>query len=344
MSTNERMRRTITEEAVEWFIAHRDGPLDAEQRGTFVGWLRNSPTHVKEYLGVALIARDMQAALAEPALEREALIARARASAASEVGTLGGRSVPTLRLGAVWVSAAAAAVLAVCALVFFWGRAETPTSRYATGHGEQLTRQLPDGSVLQLDTDSVATVRYDSAERRIELVQGQAFFKVAHAPQRPFRVTAGAAQMIAVGTQFDVYRKYDATLVTVFEGAVSVTLERPTAGNAGGGELRMRIAAGQQLEVRADALPAVAAPADLHRSGAWLRREIVFERESLGAVAAEFNRYGAKPIEIEEPAVRNLLISGVFSADDSETFIAFLRSLDGVRVEVTGERVRVFSK
>jgi transmembrane sensor len=253
--------------------------------------------------------------------------------------------VPAVRLGALWASAAAAAVLAVCALAVFWGRGqETPTWRYATQHGEQLIQPLPDGSVLQLDTDSAATVRYDSAERRIELVRGQAFFKVAHAPQRPFRVTAGVAEVLAVGTEFEVYRQSDATLVTVFEGAVSVALARPAAGKAGSAEPRVRVSAGQRLEVRADSLPAVAVPADLQRSGAWLRREIVFEHESLAAVAAEFNRYGTKPIEIEGHAVRDQLISGVFSADDTETFVAFLRSLDGVGVEVTARRIRVFSK
>jgi hypothetical protein len=47
------------------------------------------------------------------------------------------------------------------------------------------------------------------------------------------------------------------------------------------------------------------------------------------------------PIEIVTPELRNLHISGVFSTDDSEAFIAFLRSLKGVRVEVTATRIRV---
>lgn len=345
MSTNERMRRAIAEEAAEWFIAHREAPLDAAQDSTFVGWLRNSPTHVEEYLGVALVARDLRAALAEPALEREALIVQARAAFASEIGSIGGRAAPGVRFRPLWASAAAAAVLALSALAFFWGRGhETPALRYATQHGEQLTQQLTDGSVLQLNTDSAATVRYDAAERLIDLVQGQAFFKVAHEPRRLFRVTAGVADVLAVGTQFEVYRHSDATLVTVFEGAVSVARARPGVSNSGIDEPRVRVSAGQQLEVRPDSRPGSPVQTDLHRSGAWLRREIVFEHESLAAVAAEFNRYGVKPIEIEEPAVRDLLISGVFSADDTETFIAFLRSLDGVRVEVTAQRVRVLSK
>jgi len=41
------------------------------------------------------------------------------------------------------------------------------------------------------------------------------------------------------------------------------------------------------------------------------------------------------------PALQNLEISGVFATDDTDAFIAFLRSLDGVRVVVTPTRIRV---
>jgi TolB-like protein/Flp pilus assembly protein TadD len=74
-----------------------------------------------------------------------------------------------------------------------------------------------------------------------------------------------------------------------------------------------------------------------------LHRKIVFDREPLARVAAEFNRHAAKPIEITTPELRNLEISGVFT-DDSEEFIAFLRSLEGVRVDVSATRVTVSKK
>jgi ferric-dicitrate binding protein FerR (iron transport regulator) len=35
------------------------------------------------------------------------------------------------------------------------------------------------------------------------------------------------------------------------------------------------------------------------------------------------------------------VISGTFSADDTESFVAFLRTLEGVRVEVASTRIRV---
>jgi len=75
-----------------------------------------------------------------------------------------------------------------------------------------------------------------------------------------------------------------------------------------------------------------------------LHRKIAFDHEPLARVAAEFNRHAAKPIEIITPELRTLEISGAFSPDDSEEFIAFLRSLKGVRVEVTATRVTVSQK
>ena len=57
-------------------------------------------------------------------------------------------------------------------------------------------------------------------------------------------------------------------------------------------------------------------------------------------MVSEINRYAPMPIEITTPALRELEISGVFATDDPEAFIAFLRSLKGVRVAVTATRLR----
>jgi transmembrane sensor len=70
--------------------------------------------------------------------------------------------------------------------------------------------------------------------------------------------------------------------------------------------------------------------------------QIAFDHEPLEKVAAEFNRYSPKPIEIATPGLQKLEIRGVFTTDDPDAFIAFLRSLKGVRVEVTETRIRVW--
>jgi transmembrane sensor len=159
-------------------------------------------------------------------------------------------------------------------------------------------------------------------------------------------VIAGSAEVVDLGTKFDVRLEHDSTVVTVVEGRVAVgpsqTLEE-LGTNSGQSQAPrfVQLSADQQIRVTEGEWPAAPITVDAQRTTAWLRREIVFDHEPLEHVAAEYNRYTAKPIEIATPALRNLQISGVFATDDPDAFIAFLRSLKGVRVEVTPTRIRV---
>jgi len=331
----------IARQAADWFVAHRDGSLGAGERQAFDKWLLASPVHVEEYLGVALIAQALPTAADDPESPLDSILERAGAVDEADVRPLQANiSKPQAirERRPVWKrwQFAAAAVLAVVIGGFLRWNADHPApQRFATGHGEQKAWRLADNSMLRLNTDTAVTVRYRPAERLIEIDRGQAFFEVAHEPTRRFRVVAGATNIMAVGTQFDVYRDRASTVVTVVEGQVTVASDS-TPGQ------ELHVSAGARVRVITGRLPDHATPVDAQRSTAWLRRQIAFDQEPLAAVAAEFNRYGAVPIEIESPSLNTLVISGVFAADDTETFLAFLRTLDDVTVETTSTRIRVF--
>jgi len=335
---DEKVRALIAHQAGEWFVAHRNGRLGAGERETFHEWLLASPVHVEEYLGVALIARALPTAADDPECPLDAILARAAGMAESNVRSLPENTSSSRAFPAVlhrW-RLAAAAVLAVMLGGFLWWNAERPAvQHYATGHGDQRTWRLGDYSVLRLNTDTAVSVRYGRTERLVEIDRGQALFVVSHDPRRPFRVVSGPVDVLAVGTQFDVYRQTDSTVVTVVEGQVSV-------GSGGTSNPRLNVHAGEQVRITGRILPELATRVDAQRSTAWLNRQIAFDHEALAAVAAEFNRYGAVPIEIESPSLRTFVVSGVFAADDTETFLSFLRSLEGVTVETTSTRIRVF--
>jgi transmembrane sensor len=347
--TAERTRPSIAEEAADWFVANRQG-LDAVQRRQFTAWLKASPVHVEEYLGIAALAQDLPQAAADPRVSLEALLERARDADASNVHeitprvrTASGR-IPRIH----WLPAAAAAALGLVGLSFLWWSTDRTTqpretvAHYAAGHGEQITQRLPDGSVMHLNTDTSVAIRYGMTERRIDLESGQVMFEVAHDAAMPFRVVAGAAQIVDVGTKFDVYVHRGETLVTVVEGRVRVSMNPPRGERGDIPQKPLELAAGQQVRVEPGETSLRASEVDTQRATAWLMRRIVFEQEPLGVVAEEFNRYSSRRIEIETPGLKGLAISGSFSADDVESFVAFLRSLDGVRVEVTAKRIRVF--
>jgi transmembrane sensor len=102
----------------------------------------------------------------------------------------------------------------------------------------------------------------------------------------------------------------------------------------------VELTANEQLRV-AQWPPAAPVAADAQGTTSWMRRQITFEHEPLAAVAKEFNRYASKPIVITTPALGNQEVSGVFAIDNMDEFIAFLRSLKGVHVQVTESRILV---
>ena len=358
-SKDEQVRANIAEQAGEWFVSNDEGPLSTEDAAALVAWLKASPAHIEEFLGVSVVARDLRAACADTDTSIDILVARARAEADAAIQPFWPRVAAAVLPPRRWLTAAVT-VAAVGALSFglfqLWSaRPATPraapraltTLQFQTGHGELLSRRLADGSMLHLNTDSAATVRYSDRERLVTLTSGEGEFEVVHEANRPYRVRAGSAEVVAVGTRFDIRLTHEATLVTVVAGRVAVGLSPTAAGQAAGGQVRgtnqpvVELIADQQLRVAASGWPATPMAVDAERTTSWMRREIVFDHEPLERVAAEFNRYAPKPIEITTPALKSLQISGVFATDDPDAFIAFLRNLKGVRVEVTATQIRV---
>ena len=359
MSANdERLRNLIAQQAADWFVANRAG-LSPRAREDFAAWLKASPVHVEEYMGLAAIARDLREACAEPEISVDALVAAAGAAEDEQIRPLWPRMVEATRetlsprRRAVAVTVAAFAVLSLGLSVWLNYRpAPRPlapdmvaTLHFQTRHAEQQTHRLPDDSILHLNTDSAVTISYSKSERIVMLTSGEADFEVIHESKRPFRVFAGFAEAIDIGTQFDVRLEHDSTVVTVLEGRVAVGPSSMLHGNADSSQAALakfvELSANQQISVAQTAWPAAPIAVDAQRTTSWLRRQISFDHEPLSRVAAEFNRYAAKPIEIATPALRDLEISGVFATDDTDAFIAFLRSLEGVHVEVTAMRIRV---
>jgi len=360
ISNEDKVRAAIAEQAGEWLVANDDGPLEARDSAALAAWLKASPVHVEEFLGVSVIARDLREARSDPEYSLETVLAHARSEDDTAVQPLWPRAIaPVRRISSRrWLTAAATmAAVVVLSLGLFslrnvWPIAQvsapgsTTALHFETRHGEQLSRRLPDNSVLHLNTDSAITIRFGKTERLVTLTSGQADFEVAHDPERAFRVFAGSAEVVAIGTKFDVRLEGDSTVVTVVEGRVAVgpspMSEKLSSHSSQIHSPRfVQLGADQQIRVAEGEWPAKPRAVDAQRTTAWLHRQVVFDQEPLERVAAEFNRYAPKPIEIATPALRDLQISGVFATDDTEAFIAFLRSLKGVRVDVTTTRIRV---
>jgi len=348
--SDEDIRAAIASQASEWFIANQAGSLTEADSAAFLAWLKSSPLHVREYLGVARIAHHLPAVVGKPQVPLEAFLAQAQHDDdnLAPLRTLArGGSPPNTRRRVPWALPVAASLLMLAAGLLWWardGQLFGIPKTYRTAHGEQSLERLPDGSMLRLDTDSEATVRYSAKERLVEINRGQVLLEVAHEAGRRFRITTDGVGVVAVGTRFDVYRKKRGIVeITVAQGEIAVFTGHPSWLDARGdppSEVR-RVKAGYQ--VRIDGSPGSAQPVlvNLNEVLGWVQHKIVFERRPLGEVAAEFNRYGNVPVEIEDEELRTLPVSGLFDASDTESFVAFLKTLPSVRVDRAPGRIHV---
>src|SRR5216683_769920 len=275
------LRELVARDAAEWFLLNREGTITETARAQFARWLKASPLHVEEYLAIAAVARDMHAATSQMTVDPEAL-AEAHQEESQNIVDLHRRSpAPSISLdprpaGSRWRTASfagvCAAILVIAVGVLAIALRNAPKT-YVTSHGEQSIWPLSDGSILQLNSDSAVTVRFSSKERLLDVVRGQAHFRVAHESNRRFRVVSGLTEVVAVGTDFDVYRMATSTVVTVIEGRVAVfagaapppTAIAPIPVDA------LRVNAGEQVRIDGDRKLTAAAPADLRQTTAWMR-------------------------------------------------------------------------
>jgi transmembrane sensor len=372
----------ILEEAAAWFVELVGDDIALDQRKAFDQWMRRSPEHIKAFLELVPIW-EAAAARNGPTTQIDELIALARQQHVNVVSITagGGRSAHTELMpetghaatgirGAPrsWSKLGAMALAACLAVICLAATLYLGRNTYATDIGEQRSVTLSDGSLLQLNADSKVEVRLTDKQRSVELIRGQALFSVAHDVSRPFIVHSGRAQIRAVGTQFDVYRKHTGTTVTVVEGRVTVsalpedgTRSRDQAAEASRAgtiqELNLLLDAGEQTTVKESAArrggtAAVSAESssentgeirlvDLAAATAWTEHRLMFQKATLADVADEFNRYNTRKLVIVDPKTRQFLISGTFSSTDPASLLRFLKTQPGMHVIEGESQVRI---
>jgi transmembrane sensor len=143
-----------------------------------------------------------------------------------------------------------------------------------------------------------------------------------------------------VGTAFDVRGDGGQVKVVLVEGKVRVDPIR----HEGLEKLIPQLAeeqltAGEQLVASPGAGPVVVAAADIQRATSWRSGQVIFRDDTLAAAVAELNRYSDKRIEVDDPRLAVLRVSGVFSTDRPENFVAAVTTFYSIKAIQTAPGV-----
>ena len=198
------------------------------------------------------------------------------------------------------------------------GAVPAEASRFVTESHERRTVGLPDGSSITLSAATSIETTWLPHERRIRLLGGQALFRVAKDPIRPFVVTVGNRTVTALGTAFDVKLRGDRVQVTLVEGRVAVR---------GVGEVAMQplveLAPHEQLVVTGTQVPKVRL-VDLATVTSWAEGQVYFTDEALATSVATMNQYSVDQIVIGDPSLNSYRVNGMFRAGNQAGFVAAL--------------------
>ena len=350
----------IEEAAGNWFAKRESGEWTAVDQEHFEQWLNESPLHRVAYLRIEHVwerAERLRALggstpqvpppgkwVLSPFFEAKGTVSSAEEARAK-------RFLSSARGYGFAVAASVALAVAAAAAWYF----SNPGSYFRTPVGGLESVPLADGSRVTLNTDSAIRVTVTPHERGVELERGEAFFEVAHDPNRPFVVSAGRQRVVAVGTQFSVRRDGEDVEVIVSEGTVRLepselprgvqgdrkaTLSSSPGsrdsvpfGSSGSAEVVLLPAGSVAHAGDAGVLVQEESPAQAEESLSWRSGVLVFHDMTLAEAVAEFNRYNTRQIVIEDPAVAGLRIAGNFRATNVEAFVRLLEHGYPLRVE-----------
>lgn len=313
----------ILDEATDWLLVFANEPTHGETRARFQAWLRADHRHAEtwrdlnesydligevEPAGHLSIDRsDVRRTLPLPRRSRSQSRWRARG--------------PHRKIYKVAGVAALAAILMVWLVPDMLLRFRAD---HITGTGELRTIALEDGSTVQLGPDSAIRATFSDAQRKIELLSGEALFQVRHNPRRPFLVEADTITTTVLGTGFDVRRLRTVTQVGVQHGRVRVDIRgsrnRPTF-LAAGDEVRIDLAGGVKTDHTAPALIA-----------SWALAEVNARDRTIAEVIDEIRPWYSGKIIMMDERLGARRVNGIYNPKDAAQAIRSLVGPGGGRV------------
>jgi transmembrane sensor len=288
----------LAEEAATWFIKMRSPALEAHEQQHFQRWLKASDLHQREYGHFEQLW-----------------------------GALDGMARPRPRQKRLAGGALAIIVALALGLVYNTQTVDRPEN---TKIGEVRHLLLDDGSQVELDAASELRIDYTPWRRRIEVVHGQALFKVAPG-WRLFEVQAAGGTLRDIGTTFNVLEDQGKVTVSVDEGAVEISLANGRKRRLDGGE-QATYQAGEITPSRA------VNPVNV---GSWQQERWIFEDASLGEVTRHINRQHEHPVSLADASLDSYRVSGVFDRTDRAGLLKALTVVLPIRVEETAEATQL---
>lgn len=205
--------------------------------------------------------------------------------------------------------------------------------------GQRVSFKLSDGSEVFLN--SASTIRFPekfSNSKRLVYLDGEAYFKVVHNDEKPFKVIISDGEVTDIGTEFNVraWKNENVSSVTVKEGKVSFGTENVDGNNI----VYLTKNETSSLSDEGKLSPPVVTRVD--RQISWLNGKIYFENSTLGDVFNSLDRSYNFHCSVNDSSLLSMHLTAVLKGDNFREVVNIISLALDLRYEIS-EKSCLFS-
>ncbi|WP_298374675.1 FecR domain-containing protein [uncultured Bradyrhizobium sp.] len=302
----------LEREAHAWIRRLTSGEARASDAAALQRWCGQSPAHAAAFSEASRFWKAFgpagQSLLADERVTNRGPRAGGRTSNLSRRAVVGGA-----------LAATAAGIMVVHPPLDLWPSLFELRADYRTGVGEQREVAVVDGVVVQMNTRTSISLGSGDASGAVELIAGEASFKVADRRAETFSVIAAGGKTTSTGAQFDVRVEGAGVRVTCLANEAHVehrtqrmvlkSRQRVTYGDSGFGDV-----------VAID--PSIAA--------AWQQGLIICNMMPLADLIQELNRYRSGRIVLLNAQLGRNPVNGRFRIDRPDEALVQIERAFGI--------------
>lgn len=224
------------------------------------------------------------------------------------------------------------------------------------GKGVRKEIKLPDGTIVQLNSDSKISYDMDMQKRNQRDVRliGEAFFKVAHDKKRPFVVKTNTIAIKVLGTEFNVkaYPGDRESETTLLKGSIELTVN-------GRSEQKIILKPSEKFAlVKKKAKltdkdsssvlmienisPVKVGDREYIEEISWTENKFVFQNDSFEDMIPKLERWYNVKIILDNPAIKSYRFTGIFINENIDQALEAMQLIKPFHYNLYENEVKIY--
>jgi ferric-dicitrate binding protein FerR (iron transport regulator) len=325
--------KSVSDEILALYIA---GEANEEQSKQVEIWLAENPAHQKELESLKKIWQERILYPQKQQFDSQAAFQRLNDRLEKE----GLKPKKFFLQSKSWrfalpIAASITIILAIWG-IFFNTNDNIHYEQEVTQQAQKSLITLEDGTKVWLNEQ--ARLRYPekfTQNTREVYLEGEAFFEVAHNPQKPFIVHTHKADVQVLGTSFLVKAENDQTETLVATGKVAIKPEKQTQA--------IILTPKQKAVVNVEKVQKQE-NVKLEEAIAWKKEVLLMKNETMEQIIEKLEKYYRVQIEVLEPTIFNCKLTGDFNNLDLEESLQIIRLALGIEYKLGKNKIELYGK